>query len=62
MCIDILEIWFEIANGKILLMFDRVICPPHMGYYSLTLILCVVSKQKYIEHIENDHRCQCFDF
>ena len=26
-CIDIKEIWFGIANGQILLFFDRVICP-----------------------------------
>ena len=25
-CIDIKEIWFGIANGQILSMFDRVIC------------------------------------
>ena len=29
MCIDVLEIWFEIANGQILSAFDRVICLPH---------------------------------
>ena len=28
-CIDIKEIWFGIANGQILSMFDRVICPQH---------------------------------
>ena len=26
MCIDIVEIWFGIANGQILSNFDRVIC------------------------------------
>ena len=26
-CIDILKIWFGIANGQILSVFDRVICP-----------------------------------
>ena len=26
MCVDIVEIWFEIANGQILSVFDRVIC------------------------------------
>ena len=30
MCIDIVEIWFEIANGKILSIFYKVICPPHI--------------------------------
>ena len=29
MCIDIVEIWFEIANGQILSDFDRVICLRH---------------------------------
>ena len=27
MCIDIVEIWFEIANGQISSIFDGVICP-----------------------------------
>ena len=27
MCIDIVEIWFEIADGQILSNFDGVICP-----------------------------------
>ena len=27
MCIDIVEIWFVIANGQILSIFYRVICP-----------------------------------
>ena len=29
MCIDIVEIWFGIANGQILSNFDGVICPRH---------------------------------
>ena len=29
MCIDIVEIWFGIANGQILSIFDGVICPRH---------------------------------
>ena len=28
-CIDMKEIWFGIAYGQILSMFDRVICPGH---------------------------------
>ena len=28
-CIDMKEIWFGIANGQILPMFDRVICLRH---------------------------------
>ena len=27
MCIDIMEIWFGIANGQISSIFDGVICP-----------------------------------
>ena len=29
MCIDIMEIWFGIANGQISSIFDGVICPRH---------------------------------
>ena len=29
MCIDIVEIWFRIANGQIMSIFDGVICPRH---------------------------------
>ena len=29
MCIDIVEIWFVIANGQILSICYRVICPRH---------------------------------
>ena len=29
MCIDIVEIWFGIANVQILSNFDKVICPKH---------------------------------
>ena len=28
-CIDIKEIWIGIANGQILSIFDRVVCPKH---------------------------------
>ena len=38
MCIDIVEIWFRIANGQISSNFDRVICP-NARYYSLTFFL-----------------------
>ena len=27
--IDIMKIWFGIANGQISSIFDKVICPPH---------------------------------
>ena len=30
MCIDIVAIWFGIANGQISSVFDRVTCPPHI--------------------------------
>ena len=33
MCIDIVEIWFGIANGQISLIFDRVICPTHVRVF-----------------------------
>ena len=33
MCIDIVEIWFGIANGQILSIFDGVICPRHAHIY-----------------------------
>ena len=29
MCIDMVEIWFGIANGQISSIFDGVICPRH---------------------------------
>ena len=29
MCIDIVEIWFGIANWQISSLFERVICPRH---------------------------------
>ena len=33
MCIDIVEIWFGIANGQILSIFDRVICRQHIRLF-----------------------------
>ena len=32
-CIDIVEIWFGIANGQISSIFDRVICPGHVHIF-----------------------------
>ena len=29
MCINIVELWFGVANGQISSIFDRVICLPH---------------------------------
>ena len=39
MCIDIVEICFGIANGQILSIFDRVICPqihPYITFRTIT--------------------------
>ena len=33
MCIDIVEIWFGIANGQISSIFDEVICPQHIHIF-----------------------------
>ena len=32
-CIDIIEIWFLIANGQISSILDRVICLPHIHMF-----------------------------
>ena len=32
-CIDIVESWFEIADGQIWSVFDRVICPQHVHIF-----------------------------
>ena len=39
MCIDIVEIWFGIANGQILPNFDAVICPRHTHIFVSVLFL-----------------------
>ena len=36
MCIDIVEIWFGIANGQITPLFDTVIYPPHANVLVLS--------------------------
>ena len=33
MCIEIVEIWFEIVNGQISSVFDGVICPRHVHIF-----------------------------
>ena len=33
LCINIVEIWFGIANGQISLYFDEVICPRHIHIF-----------------------------
>ena len=48
-CIDFVEIWFEIANGQISSIFDRVTCPRHDngGVLSfLVLFQCVTETKK----------------
>ena len=32
-CIDIVEIWFGIVNGKISSIFERVICPLQVSFF-----------------------------
>ena len=32
-CIDIVEVWFGIANGQILSIFDRIICSGHIHIF-----------------------------
>ena len=43
MCIDIVQIWFGIANGQIKSIFDRVICPPQEsgGIFSFHIFIYV---------------------
>ena len=41
MCIDIVEIWFGIANGQILSIFYGVICPRHAHIF-ISMCLSVV--------------------
>ena len=45
MCIDIMEIWFEICNGQVLLIFDSYL-PTNdngglVGYYCFTVLFVV---------------------
>ena len=37
MCIDIVEIWFGIANGQISSIFYGGICPKHAQKYKMKL-------------------------
>ena len=41
MCIDIVEIWFGIANGQFPLNFEGVICPRHPPYFCFWMITWV---------------------
>ena len=38
MCIDIVEIWFGIANGQISSKFDGVVCPGHADIFVVRTI------------------------
>ena len=40
MYIDIVKIWFEIANGQISSNFDGVICPPKFSFLDDNLSKC----------------------
>ena len=33
-CINIVDTWFEIVNGQIWSILDRVICPGHFGIFN----------------------------
>ena len=43
MCIDLVEIWFEIANGQISSIFDRVICMSYVPFF----LFCMIAWSKY---------------
>ena len=45
MCIDIVEIWFGIANGQILSIFDGVICPRQAHIFVFGLLTSVNNKE-----------------
>ena len=38
MCIDIVKIWFRIANGQILSNFNGVMCPRHAHIFHFQMI------------------------
>ena len=44
-CIDIAEAWFEVADGQISSIFDRLICPKHDsgGVLSFHVLLFISS-------------------
>ena len=43
MCIDIVEIWFGIANWQTASILDRVICPSHVSGGALSFHVCIWS-------------------
>ena len=44
MCIDIVDIWFGIANGQNLLIFNRVTCSRHVRDNNLSKYQCIFAK------------------
>ena len=56
MCIDIVEIWIEIANGQISSIFDRFICSRHVHIFFLDIDL---SKFQWI--YTKLGTCMCID-
>ena len=58
-CIDIVQIWFRIANGQILSIFDRVICQQHDngGELSFHVLFYLVPGAKRLEkwHVDEPY-------
>ena len=46
LCLDIVEVWFGIADGRILSIFDRVICLPQNSGRVLPFHIFIVFFQK----------------
>ena len=67
-CIDIVEIWFGIANGQITSAFDRVVCPPYDNGGVLTfhiLFVLTLSSDSCISKRTKCHQIYsmlCFSF
>ena len=58
MCIDIVNIWFRIANWQILLNFDKVVCPSDDS--GRVLLFCVfIFVERYMsepfDHLSGIH-------
>ena len=49
LCIDIVEIWFGIANGQHLSIFDRVICPLHDSGKVLSFQVLIFSLNDHLQ-------------
>ena len=61
MCINIMEIWFGIANGQISSNFDGVICPRHADIFvsGHNLSKCQGSSTKLGTCIDIKEICMC---